>query len=55
MDTQILEKEVKTITNKEVTKEIITDESMIVGGTEITIEIIGSTSIEFKKRSRFLG
>jgi hypothetical protein len=54
MDTQFLLEEVKTITNKEVTKEIITDESMIVGGTVISIEITDVATIEFKKRSRFL-
>lgn len=50
MDTQFLLEETKT----EVTKEIITDESMILGGVDVTIEIVGENGIEYKRRSNFL-
>lgn len=55
MDTLFLLEETKKANQTEVTKEIITDESMIVGGLDITIEIIAAEGIEYKKGSSFLG
>ena len=54
MDTQFLLEETKTVNQTEVTKEIITDESMILGGVDVTIEIVGENGIEYKRRSNFL-
>lgn len=54
MDTQFLLEETKTVNQTEVTKEIITDESMILGGIDVTIEIVGENGIEYKRRSSFL-
>jgi hypothetical protein len=55
MDTQILIEEAKIISQKVVTKEIITDESMIVGGAEVNItEIISEEGIEYRRKTRFL-
>ena len=55
MDTQFLLEETKKANQTEVTKEIITDESMIVGGVLDTIEITALEGIEYKKGSSFLG
>ncbi|MFT5828097.1 MAG: hypothetical protein ACI9AB_001052 [Urechidicola sp.] len=54
MDTQILLEEAKIISQKVVTKEIITDESMIFGGVTDSIEIIGMDGMEYKRKSSFL-
>lgn len=54
MDTQFLLEETKTVNQTEVTKEIITDESMILGGVDVTIEIVGENGIEYKRRSSLL-
>lgn len=55
MDTQFLLEETKKANQTEVTKEIITDESMILGGVDVSIEIIDVASIEYKKNPGFLG
>lgn len=55
MDTQFLLEETKKANQTEVTKEIITDESMILGGVDVTIEITDLNGIEYKKPSNFLG
>ena len=54
MDTQFLLEETKTVNQTEVSKEIITDESMILGGVDVTIEIIDAVGIEYKRKSSFL-
>jgi hypothetical protein len=54
MDTQILLEEAKIISQKVVTKEIITDESIILGGVTGSIEIIGMDGMEYKRKSSFL-
>lgn len=54
MDTQFLLEEAKNNSKKETTKEVITDESMIVGGTSAGWEIVSEESIEYRRRSSFL-
>lgn len=52
LPTELLESKELNLTES---KELITDESAIVGGIrEVTFEITGEGSIEFKRRSRFL-
>lgn len=55
MDTQFLLEETKKANQTEVTKEIISDESMILGGVDVSIEIIDVAGIEYKKGSDLLG